>query len=126
MRAAQPRGAHQPMRALVRAGHAGAGQLVAHPAHPDPPPVRGVDLCDPFGEGGVVECALRGWPVTPLVETLPGHAEHAAHECDGERLLRGLLRDKREPYWFWLAKKAAAEMNPQATTGVRHQASRLR
>jgi hypothetical protein len=52
--------------------------------------------------------ASRRRPVAPLVETLPRHAQHAAHENDRECLLRGLFRDELEPYWFWLAKKAAA------------------
>jgi hypothetical protein len=110
MHATQPGGAHQPVGALVGTGHAGAAQLVMDPAHPDPTPMPGVDLTDPFGESGVVECPLGWGPVPPLVEALPGHAQHPAHESDRECLLRGLFRDKREPYWFWLAKKAAAEM----------------
>src|SRR6266498_240890 len=108
--APQPGGAHQPVGALVRAHHASAAQLITYSAHPHPPPVRRVDLSDPLGEGGVVQRAGGRWPLAPLVETLPRHVQHATHERDRERLLRGLLRDKREPYWFWLAKKAAAEM----------------
>src|SRR6266511_4417526 len=87
-----------------------APQLITYSAHPHPPPVRRVDLSDPLGEGGVVQRAGGRWPLAPLVETLPRHVQHATHERDRECLLRGLLRDKREPYWFWLAKKAAAEM----------------
>src|SRR5689334_12006434 len=108
MHATQPGGAHQPVGAFVGAGHAGAAQLVVHPTHPDPPPMRSVDLADPFGERGVIEYPLGRRPAPPLVETLPGHVQHPAHESDRECLLRGLFRDKREPYWFWLAKKAAA------------------
>src|SRR5947199_9314502 len=108
MYATQPGCAHQPVGALVGAGHPGAAHLGVDSAHPDPPPMRGVDLADPFGEYGVVERPLRRGPAPPLVEALPGHTQHPAHENDRECLLRGLFRDKGEPYWFWLAKKAAA------------------
>jgi hypothetical protein len=75
-------------------------QLVADSTHPDPPPMRLVDLTDPFGEGSVVERPLGRGPLAPLVETLPRHIQHPAHESDRECLLRGLFRDKGEPYWF--------------------------
>jgi hypothetical protein len=90
MHATQASGTHQPVHPLVRAEHTGAAQLVVDPAHPDPSAVSGVDLTDARGQGGVVELVLRGRPVTPLEETLPGHAHQPAHEHDRECLLRGL------------------------------------
>jgi hypothetical protein len=74
-----------------------------------------VDLTDTLSQRGVIKLTLRRRSLAPLVETLPRHAQHAAHESDRECLLRDLFRDKREPYWFWLAKVSSRrESHPPA------------
>src|SRR5258705_887565 len=67
-----------------------------------------MDFGDRSGQCRVVELTLRRRPVPPLVETLPRHAQHAAHERDRKSLLRSLGCEKGDAYWFWLAKEAAA------------------
>src|SRR5579863_5275777 len=103
---AQPRRPHQPRHSLARDPLSPSAQLRMHPRTAVTTAALGVNRRPLQRQALVLASMRRRRPLAPGVVTRARNVQHPAHQC--HRVAGLLRRDKREPHWFSLAKKAVA------------------